>query len=353
MKVKLTLLLFFQFSICSLLVGQTIVNDYYNIKSGTGKGIKFWSSNNYKIHMGSTTNYRFGPVSSYSIKMNMSNHANRGWVWGVYNKQPVAALNTGGNFQIKGWMKIGDVLKIEGSTDASKTAGSGALEIAGALRLDGNEIITNANKILYLNYDNNGDISMDGTTMRVDASANSVGIGFTAPQSKLEVRGTVRATSTTTRSNRTEIGHSGSHGFVNTVGAGNLDFKHEGATLMRLKANGNLVLGNVSTPSSSYKLYVEKGILSEKVRVAVNTSADWADYVFEDSYSKLPIQEVSNFIEKNKHLPNVPSAEEVVKDGINVAEMDAILLRQIEELWLHVIELKKENELLKNQVFKN
>jgi len=93
---------------------------------------------------------------------------------------------------------------------------------------------------------------------------------------------------------------------------------------------------------SDYALYVTKGILTEKVKVA--KVEDWADYVFAEDYKLNTIEEVENFIEENKHLPNVPSAAEVSENGVDMVEMDATLLRQIEELWLHVIEMNKENK---------
>jgi len=97
---------------------------------------------------------------------------------------------------------------------------------------------------------------------------------------------------------------------------------------------------------TDYGLYVGKGILAEKVKVATRGTANWADYVFEADYDLNSTEEVEAFIQENKHLPNVPSAKEVNENGIDMVEMDATLLRQIEELWLHVIELKKENEAL-------
>lgn len=237
---------------------------------------------------------------------------------------------------------------LPGTRDASGTAGSGVLEIGNSLRLDNNEIITNTNATLFLNYDNNGDLSIDNATLRVDASANNVGIGFTAPKRKLEVKGTVRSTYKNSRNHHIEMGHGGSNSFINTYGAGNLDFRHHGANLMSLHDDGKLIIGSVNIPNDDYRLYVEKGILAEKVRVAVKNSSDWADSVFEENYSLLPVEEVSQFIAKNNHLPNVPSADEVVEKGVDVAEMNSILLRQIEELWLHVIDLKKENSEMKN-----
>jgi len=78
------------------------------------------------------------------------------------------------------------------------------------------------------------------------------------------------------------------------------------------------------------------------------------DFVFEEDYELKPIEEVKSFIEKNNHLPNVPSAEEVNEKGVDLVEMDATLLQQIEELWLHTIKineqlqaLQKENDALK------
>ncbi len=118
-----------------------------------------------------------------------------------------------------------------------------------------------------------------------------------------------------------------------------------------LTFNATVSIGDVTTcPNQDFKLYVEKGIISERVKVATVDSNDWCDYVFEKDYELNSIKEVEQFIQKNKHLPNVPSAQEVEENGIEMAEMDATLLRQIEELWLHMIELKKENEALKTEV---
>lgn len=125
-----------------------------------------------------------------------------------------------------------------------------------------------------------------------------------------------------------------------------IKFVSSDAVLMEVGDNGKISIGNsISTPGN-YKLYVETGILSEKVKVATVNSGDWADYVFEEDYELNSLEEVEQFVKTNKHLPNVPSAKQVEKNGIDMAEMDATLLRQIEELWLHVIELKKEIEKL-------
>ena len=76
-----------------------------------------------------------------------------------------------------------------GATDASEVIGTGILEIGNGLRLDANELITNTDATLFVNNTNNGDVVVDSNTLFVDASANEVGIGTTAPTAKLDVRG--------------------------------------------------------------------------------------------------------------------------------------------------------------------
>ncbi len=96
----------------------------------------------------------------------------------------------------------------------------------------------------------------------------------------------------------------------------------------------------------NYRLYVNGGILAEKVRVAVYGSAFWADYVFAPDYRLKPLEEVEAFIAENKHLPGIPSAEEIGKEGLDVAEMLSMQMAKIEELTLHTIALSKRLEKL-------
>jgi predicted acyltransferase (DUF342 family) len=99
-----------------------------------------------------------------------------------------------------------------------------------------------------------------------------------------------------------------------------------------------------------YLLYVSDGILAERVKVALKDSGDWADYVFEEGYPLLPLNEVEGFIKENGHLPGVPSASKVALEGIDVAKMDAVLLQKVEELTLYILQLKKENELMRKEM---
>ncbi|MBZ0099188.1 MAG: hypothetical protein K8F30_08895 [Taibaiella sp.] len=115
-------------------------------------------------------------------------------------------------------------------------------------------------------------------------------------------------------------------------------------SIFHIRRDGTCVIGNVTVPNNNYKLFVETGILTERIRVAVKNSGDWSDYVFAEDYNLMPLDEVEKYITCNQHLPDVPSAETVVKEGIDVAQMDARLLQKIEELTLYLIEQQKRIE---------
>lgn len=120
---------------------------------------------------------------------------------------------------------------------------------------------------------------------------------------------------------------------------------------LRINDAGKVLIGNmsISTPGS-YKLYVADGILTERLKVALANGSQWADHVFADNYKLKPLTEVENYIAKNKHLPGVPSAEKLVKEGgIDVNEMLAKQMEKIEELTLYIIAMKKEIDLLKKE----
>jgi len=95
---------------------------------------------------------------------------------------------------------------------------------------------------------------------------------------------------------------------------------------------------------SGYKLGVSGKIIAEEINVQL--SASWPDYVFSDEYILMPLTELSTYVRKYKHLPDVPDAAEVEKSGLELGEINAVLLKKIEELTLYLIEQdKKINEL--------
>lgn len=113
---------------------------------------------------------------------------------------------------------------------------------------------------------------------------------------------------------------------------------------------GRVRIGDVQTQFDGYKLYVEQGILTEKVKVAVKDSKDWYDNVFAPDYQLLSIQKLEKFIHENKHLPDVPTTEEVMTNGLDLGKMNATLLKKVEELTLYIIEMKKESDEMKSRI---
>ncbi len=102
---------------------------------------------------------------------------------------------------------------------------------------------------------------------------------------------------------------------------------------------------SIATPST-YKLGVGGRIICEELKVKLQ-SAGWPDYVFAKNYKLKPLQEVENFIKLNNHLPNIPSAQVIDKEGLEVGEMQRRMMEKIEELTLYIIDLKKEIDGMK------
>jgi len=113
------------------------------------------------------------------------------------------------------------------------------------------------------------------------------------------------------------------------------------------KTNGSTQTITDSKVKENIKLYLTPaGVLKAK-EVLVSTTG-WPDYVFDKDYKLPPLSEVEKYIDENQHLPNVPSALEVESNGIQLGEMNAILIRKVEELTLYVLDLQKQINALKN-----
>ena len=104
----------------------------------------------------------------------------------------------------------------------------------------------------------------------------------------------------------------------------------------------------IGTAFPDSKLTVKGSIHSEEVIVDLNVPGP--DYVFEEDYNLISLEETKAYIKANKHLPEVPSAKEMEANGINLSEMSLLLLKKIEEMTLHQIELMEEVKALKAKV---
>ncbi|MDP2424236.1 MAG: hypothetical protein U1C46_10215 [Bacteroidales bacterium] len=104
--------------------------------------------------------------------------------------------------------------------------------------------------------------------------------------------------------------------------------------------NGNIFLDNAN-------IYANGEIHAKKFRASINP---WPDFVFDPAYNLSPLCDVEQFIHTNRHLPGIPPAAQVEKEGIELGEMNALLLMKIEELTLYLIGQEKEINLLKEKL---
>lgn len=123
------------------------------------------------------------------------------------------------------------------------------------------------------------------------------------------------------------------------------------ATLMLPFENSYVTIGTNTYSESgiNYKLSVNGKVRAESVKVYT----DWADYVFMTDYELTPINEVELYIKKNGHLKNIPTASEVKSHGIDLGEMNKLLLEKVEELTLYMIDQQKQIDNLKKDIETN
>ncbi len=134
------------------------------------------------------------------------------------------------------------------------------------------------------------------------------------------------------------------HGFAVGVNGGQSSFEVRGSDHSAY-FRGNVNVGT-TVLDAAYKLSVGGKVRANEIVL----ESDWADFVFDDDHKLRTIYEVEEFIQKNGHLPDVPSAAEVKEKGLSVSEMQTVMMQKIEELTLYVIELQKQNDELKSQV---
>ncbi len=202
---------------------------------------------------------------------------------------------------------------------------------------------------------NNSDYA-DNVKLTVGGNGN-VGIGTQHPLKQLTISDDAPSTI------RLENSEVGGLDMEFTLANGNLSFwgGQDGTApgldfLMSLNPEGKLSLGAsgllptelAGVDISNYRLFVLGGILTEECRLRLEEN--WGDFVFEEDYDLMPLENVENYIQKNGHLPNTPSAEHIAENGLELGEITADQQIKIEELFLHIIELNKKVQILEKQI---
>jgi hypothetical protein len=192
--------------------------------------------------------------------------------------------------------------------------------------------------------------------MALDSDGN-LGVGTAYPVSQLHVASDNTHSINLSRSN-------GTYGFriLRNATEGNVYFQIGNAlnswetkikigegegpnTKLILNPNGGSVGIGTENPGS-YKLAVNGKIWTQEVNVTMTNPGP--DYVFDKDYDLLSLSEIEQYILQHKHLPEVPSAKEMESDGVNLKEMNLLLLKKVEELTLHIIELEKRVKRVEN-----
>lgn len=197
-----------------------------------------------------------------------------------------------------------------------------------------------------------------------NSNTGNVGIGLANPAEKLHVNGNIKLGYSSGGANfgiewfTSSYGYGFGHKIYNVDGGAGVPTgtvqlrfaaRNSSATwsdMMTLTSDGKVGIG--TTNPGTFKLAVEGKIGAREVKVTLQNP--WPDYVFNNNYKLRSLYSLEQFIMANKHLPGLPSAEEVNKDGgIELGLMNVKLLEKIEELTLHLIELNKKVEKLEKK----
>lgn len=202
--------------------------------------------------------------------------------------------------------------------------------------------ISSSGKMIFRN------ITASASPFVIDVNGN-IGTGISAPDSKLHVYANDGNTNKLIVENGTiaqaSIDLKNSTNNIRLITDNSNPFRiydqNSGADRLLINGSGKVGIGT----SSPDELLTVKGVIhAEKVKVDLNVPGP--DYVFEEDYDLMSLDNISEYIRENKHLPHVPAAKEMEEEGVDVGNMNMILLRKVEELTLYILQ---QNDQLKDQ----
>ena len=297
-----------------------------------------------------------------------------GITMGMGSKKPTLFISKATGSQKTGKVAIGDVspkAKLHVRSDTSEDAGlilePGSPTVHNAyvqLRDSLHRITVNSQGEMSISADKLNPIFLSSSNLNVQGT--TLQVGDDNSNMFLSAEGTPSLSSNAYQANGQYYSITESPSYTLEFGGSCIRFRTTTNTIPRdrnlintwddvltMKPNGSVILNgkmgvNIENTYSDYALVVDGGILTTKVRIKeVN---NWPDYVFGEDYRLIPLGEVEAYVASNRHLPGVPSEAEVRTEGYDVAEMQAVLLRKIEELTLHVIRQQKEIDSLRTLV---
>lgn len=378
---------------------SSFASGYNSTASGnftTAIGHNATASGLYAVAIGKNVH---SPNTSFSFGRDITATGSNSMVIGIgnYSSQTMLTNNISNSIMIGVKSTLPSVIIRQQSTqDVPALVGIGTNNPKHLLHINGNTMISGSNKALLfatsesstygnfgirytgsgLNFYMPNEGSPTNYLLFIKNNGN-IGIGKSNPSCKIDVDGMAKATAilSTTLSITGDINFRGLAGnstkvitidnngdlltedfstfhdnMGNHVASQNLNLNgnklvngSSGIGGIYIHTNGNVRIGT-GTMNPTKALEVNGTIRSKEVIVEIT---NWSDFVFDNNYNLMSLKDTESFIKQNGHLPNVPSASEVEKEGIQIGEMNAILLQKIEELALYVIELQKQIDELK------